>query len=390
MEKPEAVVSKQSNSDPSAQNNLKKLNKRTRSRIACDWCHSNHARCDRVFPCSRCLSKGTLCEFTRLRRKRGRHAKIDFLETNTGPNVDASSPGEQSTASSTISSVQTPKAQQGIYSAHGLTVISPGVEELSSFESIPWLLQGSDEKENEIEGLMFGQDSHSNNFPITTGLGDSSLAFALSTVGDSTENESSTLPELTSGTASASQDVILSLRYPVLQPLMPFIKTELSPDLACSLLDLYFASAFPTRIHPLCKHIHCFVLRKASFLSERNPRLTSPALLASMLWVAASDDHALSLPITAHYRKKLCQFLSSLTVKLLKPHTTVNGASLSTSELNFETMPYPPTPGDGTQSFGRPTGSLDDVITHIHIASITSASEQSVLSLRWSVFGTLQ
>ncbi|BCS28937.1 fungal specific transcription factor domain-containing protein [Aspergillus puulaauensis] len=322
-------------------------------------------------------------EYSRAQDALAKAPCIDFLETNTGPNVDASSPGEQSTASSPISSVQTPKAQQGLYSAHGLTVISPGVEELSSFESIPWLLQGSDEKEKEIEGLMLGQDSHSNNFPITTGLGDSSFAFTPSTVGDFTENESSTLPELTSGATSTSQDVILSLRYPVLQPLMPFIKTELSPDLACGLLDLYFASAFPTRIHPLCKHIHCFLLRKASFLSERNPRLTSPALLASMLWVAASDDHALSLPITAHYRKKLCQILSSLTVKLLKPYTTINNASLSTGELNFGTMPYPPTPGDGTQSFGRPAVSLDDVITHMHIASITSASEQGVPSLRW-------
>ena len=33
-----------------------------------------------------------------------------------------------------------------------------------------------------------------------------------------------------------------------------------------------------------------------------------------------------------------------------------------------------------------PAGSLDDVITYIHVASIISASEQKAASMRWSVF----
>src|SRR5699024_1919460 len=155
---------------------------------------------------------------------------------------------------------------------------------------------------------------------------------------DSNEDGPSTLPELASETVFRSGDIIPSLRYPVLQTLLPFIKTELSSDLASCLLYLYFASSFPAHFHPLFKYTYCFLLRKASFLSERNYRLTSPALLASMLWVAASDDHALSLPMTAQHQKKLCQFLSSLTIKLLKPGMTTNAAPLSMNEpRNLET-----------------------------------------------------
>lgn len=36
-----------------------------RNRIACDSCHSRRVRCDRAFPCSRCLRSEIRCEFTR-------------------------------------------------------------------------------------------------------------------------------------------------------------------------------------------------------------------------------------------------------------------------------------------------------------------------------------
>lgn len=55
-----------------------------RNRIACDSCHSRRVRCDRAFPCSRCLRSEIRCEFTRERRKRGRIARSK--QTATVPN----------------------------------------------------------------------------------------------------------------------------------------------------------------------------------------------------------------------------------------------------------------------------------------------------------------
>ncbi|KAJ5258609.1 hypothetical protein N7524_010165 [Penicillium chrysogenum] len=46
-----------------------------RNRVACDSCHTRRVRCDRAFPCSRCLRGDINCQFTRERRKRGRIAR---------------------------------------------------------------------------------------------------------------------------------------------------------------------------------------------------------------------------------------------------------------------------------------------------------------------------
>lgn len=182
------------------------------------------------------------------------------------------------------------------------------------------------------------------------------------------------------------------LKYPVLQPLMPFLEPYLSRNLVYDLLELYFTSAFSTLMHPVCHHIHCYVVRKASFLSRDNPRPSSPALLASMLWVAALDDRAFALSISPMKRRKICQFLCALTVRLLRPliHVSFKGEDVTTGENEY-TSPNAAHDGrahsfeEGGDDRGLvgPAGSLDDIITYIHVASIVSASEQKAASMRW-------
>lgn len=183
------------------------------------------------------------------------------------------------------------------------------------------------------------------------------------------------------------------LKYPVLQPLMPFLEGYLSRRLAFDLLELYFTSAFSIHVHPVCHHIHCYILRKSSFLSREAPRQSSPALLASMLWVAALDHRAFALSISPHQRKRICQFLCSLTIRLLRPlvHVSMAGEGLSAGRNDSADAGHGQSPaaifpleatGDDRGLVG-PAGSLDDVITYIHVASITSASEQKAASMRW-------
>lgn len=61
-----------------------------RNRVACDSCHSRRVRCDRAFPCSRCLRSDIHCEFTRERRKRGRIARSKLV--NGPPAASDSTP----------------------------------------------------------------------------------------------------------------------------------------------------------------------------------------------------------------------------------------------------------------------------------------------------------
>jgi hypothetical protein len=185
------------------------------------------------------------------------------------------------------------------------------------------------------------------------------------------------------------------LRYPVLEPLIPHLGNIIPPALACDLIDLYFASSSSAQMHPMSPYVLGFVFRKRSFLHPSKPRQCQPALLASMLWVAAQTSDMPFLTSIPSARGKICQKLLELTVSLLKPliHTPSEEASPVSSpivdgvalgglgvalpgSISMEAL----TSESG--AFGA-AGTLDDVITYIHLATVVSASEYKGASLRW-------
>ncbi|KAH0547642.1 hypothetical protein FGG08_000131 [Glutinoglossum americanum] len=192
-----------------------------------------------------------------------------------------------------------------------------------------------------------------------------------------------------------------ALRYPVLRPLLPHIGSFLPIPLACDLLDLYFSSSSSVYVHPLSPYILGYVFRKRSFLHPTNPRSCSPALLASMLWVAAQTSDAAFLTVPPAARVRTCRKLLELTVSLLKPlvHVPPNGIGLkgqvnqTGAAINGVTTGEPgvamPAMANRDEVGGSnggavgAAGSLDDVATYIHLACIVSASEYKAASLRW-------
>ncbi|KAK1466413.1 hypothetical protein CCUS01_01262, partial [Colletotrichum cuscutae] len=185
------------------------------------------------------------------------------------------------------------------------------------------------------------------------------------------------------------------LRYPVLHPLMPHLGNLIPAALACDLVDLYFASSSSAQMHPMSPYVLGFVFRKRSFLHPSKPRRCQPALLASMLWVAAQTSDAPFLTSVPSARGKICQRLLELTVSLLKPliHTPSGDTSPATSpaidgvalgglgvalpgSISMDALTGESGP------FGA-AGTLDDVITYIHLATVVSASEYKGASLRW-------
>lgn len=109
------------------------------------------------------------------------------------------------------------------------------------------------------------------------------------------------------------------LKFPVLKPLLPYIESIIPISLACDLLELYFTSSSTTHTHPVSPYILGYVFRKQSFLDGSRPRVCSPALLSSMLWLAAqtSDSPFLTSPPSA--RGRVCQKLLDITIGLLQP-----------------------------------------------------------------------
>ena len=183
-----------------------------------------------------------------------------------------------------------------------------------------------------------------------------------------------------------------ALKFPVLQPLLPYIDSVIPVSLACDLLELYFTSSSTTHVHPVSPYILGYVFRKESFLKPVRPRPCSPALLSSMLWLAAqtSDSPFLTSPPSA--RGRVCQKLLEITIALLKPlvhgppaggtsgsggtDSVINGGALGGLGVAM-------TGGDQLTGDGGATGPVDNIATYIHLAVIVSASEYKAASMRW-------
>ncbi|KAL4779549.1 fungal-specific transcription factor domain-containing protein [Aspergillus varians] len=396
-----------------------------RNRIACDSCHSRRVRCDRQFPCSRCLRSDVSCEFTRERRKRGRIARAKLAEM--GKSTPSGEGSGKSAVSKTMNDrpsgpamteADTPPAQHASPTptshrpsppTNALTCSAPSVDERRSQADLQIPAKRPEPGGNMMEEWLAGTHVSPGSYEILSGLafGEGPLPrmFDVWNGVDLAAYSGATSQGSKATNVTAPSLSTVPLKYPVLQPLMPFVDAALPRKLVFDLLDLYFTSAFSTQMHPVCHHIHCYVLRKASFLSKDAPRYSSPALLSSMLWVAALDDRAFSLPISPPQRKRICQFLCALTIRLLRPLIHVSfkdqgGAAAAVAaavaaaandpafagigqDLPPTTVHHPFEGGGDDRGLVGPAGSLDDVVTYIHVASIISSSEQKAASMRW-------
>lgn len=197
------------------------------------------------------------------------------------------------------------------------------------------------------------------------------------------------LPSPPSLTSYSLSGVTSTLRYPVLQPVLPHIVSIIPQSLACDLLDHYFSTSPSNFMCPLSPYVVGFFFRKASMFHPTNPRRCSPALLASMLWIASQSSEAAFLTSPPSARGRVCQKLLELTISLLKPliHNSSQGdSSMHYSNnvvINGVALGGLNIPIDQVGVDHNTTGALDDVITYMHIATVVSASEYKAASMRW-------
>jgi hypothetical protein len=76
-------------------------------------------------------------------------------------------------------------------------------------------------------------------------------------------------------------------RYPVLQPLLPYLGGILSVSTACDLFDVYLTDPGSSLFRFAPPYILTRIFRKKSLVHPTNPRPMSGALLASILWCCA-------------------------------------------------------------------------------------------------------
>ncbi|KAF2708962.1 hypothetical protein K504DRAFT_381042 [Pleomassaria siparia CBS 279.74] len=192
-------------------------------------------------------------------------------------------------------------------------------------------------------------------------------------------------PSTTMYTGAPHSSAPQQLRYPVLQPLIPHLTNVMPISLACDLLELYFQSSSSTFMQPVSPYVLGYVFRKRSFLRQNSPRVCSPALLASMLWIGCLTSESPYLASSPSARSQLSEKLINLTISLLKP--LVHQSPEDSSPTYSSSVASGVTLG----GFGMPTqdsevglpGSVDDIATYMHLAIVISASEYKAASLRW-------
>ncbi|KAL6236156.1 Xylanolytic transcriptional activator xlnR [Aspergillus navahoensis] len=415
---------------------------RRRITRACDQCNQLRTKCDGQNPCAHCIEFGLTCEYARERKKRGKASKKDIaaaaaasghhggrdnpsppdrrLSQEPGGRYDSSLEASrvQSHLSTNglagIQNAQSAHSQPPLGSAldalhlnHFTQLNEPGRSQmpLSDLRSLQ-LLQNNPRSPSALpsQGLNAYNDSA---FSLLNSQEPSTTALNHFRLGNSTDNPSAQFLGLSPPAQSPGWLPLpspspanfpsfpmapfsgTSLRYPVLQPVLPHIASIIPQSLACDLLDLYFTSSSSSHLSPQSPYVVGYIFRKQSFLHPTKPRVCSPGLLASMLWVGAQTSDAPFLTSPPSARGRVCQKLLELTIGLLRPlihgpalgeaspnyaaNMVINGVALGGFGVSMDQL--------GAQSTA--TGAVDDVATYVHLATVVSASEYKAASMRW-------
>ncbi|KAF1936705.1 xylanolytic transcriptional activator 2 [Clathrospora elynae] len=399
---------------------------------ACDHCHRMRTRCNGQAPCSRCIELEYVCQYNREKKRRGkvpRHIQKQREEAASG------------------GSPQTPNGMNGYYDRP--TVMTDMDEDVWSQSEATPVVQHfpkgslhnppSGEWQALNPGTAFNPPvNHMMIDPLLLGSGaaypplhaemprNEELMYALNAgmhlIPGPNGTPVSMAPEYTNmgypiqyqparqssphsygsaDTGSPQSGVsvnssqngggIASCRYPVLRPLLSHLGTIMNVSTACDLLEFYFQSSSSVFMEPVSPYILGSVFRKKSFLRQHKPRKCSPALLSSMLWVAAQTSEASYLTSSPSARAIISQKLWKLTVDLLKPlvhspssHGFAPGPGLTSAAHDAFGVDRAIGRYDGRPDGAiPPTSTLDDVATYINLGVVTSASEYKAASLRW-------
>ncbi|GAB7351921.1 hypothetical protein MBLNU459_g2461t1 [Dothideomycetes sp. NU459] len=422
-------------SNTSAEDDGERSKKRRITR-ACDLCNKRRVKCDGQQPCSRCAGQD-VCKYARAVYKRGKPSRSALLERQNGTaktednNNEVSPPAgsvqSHNSGSLPLFSDHLQRSQNGAQHPFGgaeqaqhrqmtSSIPRPGMDRSATYSSATMTLDGhawdnalsmgrqqSLNPDDHMGSSRYAMDMHvsGNGAGMSQKLGPlpSSRGYAqpvqTSAMGQNEQAQrmsgfynNDEAIETNSDTHSGGHQYSKTLKYPVLKPLLPYVASFLSEAHASSLLELYFSSPFNTYMHPIPRHVHAFVFRKISVLSKENPRMCSPALLASMLWAAAETGGPDTLAWSHSKRINICRRLRIATIQLLRPLVHVDlGCTPPGGESSEAFFSHRKFSESQLEQFSTGSslnsGTLDDVITYIHIAAITSASEEKAMSMRW-------
>ncbi|KAL2842587.1 hypothetical protein BJX68DRAFT_278290 [Aspergillus pseudodeflectus] len=161
--------------------------------------------------------------------------------------------------------------------------------------------------------------------------------------------------------------------------------STLTPQDACDLLDVFFANDDGTGRMTSCPYVLTPVIRRKSLLCPSNPRQTSPALLAIILWCVSHTADIVAFRDTAA-RTRVSQRLYFLSMQLLKNRDGDNWHRVAGGWVIDNDISIHPT-SEGQDPLcaytEKPEPNVDDVICFVLLTCVISRSEFKEECLKW-------
>ena len=357
--------------------------RRQRISKACDQCNVARAKCNGNQPCVRCVQSAEACSYTRPSRRHGRGSKLNNrpIRPEARPALQHEQQAESQAqqheiirvAPSFPSDRDTPLAN--VPMANGGHSLGPPL----AATPFAWLedgmaMAGTYEEPNWLNDVWAQQSlAFNTNQPATqVEPGQTPGPPPRAVRYGETPRSSTSQPE--------------AVRYPVLAPLMPYLTRILSPALASDLLESYVSHTSDS-YSPISPLLLAHIFRVDSLLSVSKPRKCSLALLSSMLLVSANTTEFPFFGASPTARSRLHQQLLQLTVALMdKGHSNLqkqrpvqrlqrSGSSIQTHAASNNSPP--------AQVWSSKTSPIDDVVTYMHIALVTTTTEAKPPGSHW-------
>ncbi|RTE80295.1 hypothetical protein BHE90_005257 [Fusarium euwallaceae] len=181
----------------------------------------------------------------------------------------------------------------------------------------------------------------------------------------------------------------VATKYPSLNPLSPYLPGTFSASLVDGLLEAYLADVSDHVPIPSSPLLLSHLFRRCSILSLDKPRCCTPALLASMLLVAAHTTESPFFGFTPNVRSRLCAQLLHLTVRLLngsmqrRSPTSPSHASGTFLDQPRNAYQRPERSSENIAASGSIRSYIDNIVTHIHIGLVNDAAELKPRGSHW-------
>ncbi|KAM4065753.1 fungal specific transcription factor [Hirsutella rhossiliensis] len=406
---------------------------RRRTRRACDKCSTSRTRCDGESPCRRCQEYGYTCRYTREVKKRGRlPASASGSRGSVSRDSDQashSSPPATPPASAISAPASAPRSAPK--PSHEPTLGQPEPMDQDPHPprepprrdsdinipqatmprsmhamSIPSLTQAGIQRSPRpplsADGPAFRLHAAPSSVSALEGhmaesemlISDESAGYPSPATGS--QSADTDRPGASVSTATTAPDGFLpdvmprapteECCYRFLDPVLPFIRRIIPASVACELLDIFLTDPGSSLFRGASPYILTRIFRKKSITHPTNPRHTTPALLATILWCVAQTADVMLLHVPGT-RARVVNDLYDLATSLVSERDPdrwrrIHGGLRAENETPHPSLPNPASV-PMTTAANEPAGVIDDVLTFILLSIAVSGGDFKSDCYKW-------